>query len=138
MTPGLYTELFFLDEATAWAAGHRPCAECLTARWQEFRRLWAQENLGLDTCLAGEIDARLHAERLGPRPLVDPATLPTGAFYAFAGEAYRVDRQGVVRWTPHGYAPALVVCGSAELLTPWSMVAVLRRGFDLAQQLSPE
>lgn len=127
MTPGRWTELFFLDEATAWAAGHRPCAECLTPRWREFRHLWNAER----TCLAPEIDAQLHAERLGPRRAVLIDALPAGAFYARDGQAYRVESgRGVRQWTPHGYQPAQPVKGEVELLTPPSIVAVLQRGFS--------
>lgn len=128
MTPGLYTELFFLDEATAWAAGHRPCAECLTARWREFRALWDASRVWR----APEIDRVLHAERLGPRPQVLAKELPAGAFFARGGETYRVQPgAGASRWTPEGYELAESNDGEVELLTPPSLVAVLRRGFYL-------
>src|SRR5690349_3427993 len=68
MAPGRYTELFFLDEATALAAGHRPCAECRHARFLEFCRAWGVTHPGhrLRRPTADEIDTRLHAERVGP------------------------------------------------------------------------
>jgi hypothetical protein len=64
MAPGRYTELFFLDEATALAAGHRPCAECRRSDYVRLTECWRElhpEQLGADA-----IDAQLHAERLVP------------------------------------------------------------------------
>src|SRR4051812_41375437 len=69
MSPGCYTELFFLDEATGLAAGHRPCAECQCQRFREFRAAWVAGNAvshGTPTPTAGEIDGRLHAARVVP------------------------------------------------------------------------
>src|SRR5262249_29835791 len=67
MLPNRYTELFFLDEATGLAAGHRPCFECQRRRYNEFRAAWAMGNLhdqANGPLSAGEIDERLHADRL--------------------------------------------------------------------------
>src|SRR5262245_21274653 len=64
MSPGLYTELFFLDEATAFAAGHRPCAECRRERFNAYRSAWNTAFGHLPT--APEIDEQLHADRVGP------------------------------------------------------------------------
>ena len=88
MTPGRYTELFFLDEATALAAGHRPCGECRRADFLRFREAWLVGNpdRGLDAdAPAGAIDRELHRDRLGAdgRSLAYPATLaslPDGVF----------------------------------------------------------
>src|SRR5690606_9191936 len=66
MTPGQYTELFFLDEATALAAGHRPCFECRRADAVRFARTWAQIEGQTGRASAPHMDAALHAERLGP------------------------------------------------------------------------
>ncbi len=63
MTPGRYTELFFLDEATALAAGHRPCAECTRPRYREFVRCWRLGNPGE----LRRIDTVLHEQRFVPR-----------------------------------------------------------------------
>jgi hypothetical protein len=65
-SPGRYTELFFLDEATALAAGHRPCAECRRGQFDAFRDARLKGNGGAAPVTAGDIDRRLHAERLGP------------------------------------------------------------------------
>jgi hypothetical protein len=85
MTPNRYTELFFLDEATALAAGHRPCAECRRERFNAFRNAWRlKENLQPPT--AAEIDNRLHTERLAPdkKKKVHLADLPNGVFVKMA------------------------------------------------------
>lgn len=66
MSPGLYTELFFLDEATALAAGHRPYAECRRDRYNAFRDAWTAGGRGAGEVKATEIDSRLHEERLEP------------------------------------------------------------------------
>ena len=101
MTPGRYTELFFLDEATALAAGHRPCAECRHARFVAFCNAWGQAHPDGGTSArptAQEIDDRLHAERVAPdrsrRSFVAALDgLPDGVFVAvpaWGGRAYLV------------------------------------------------
>lgn len=136
MRPGLYTELFFLDEATALAAGHRPCAECRRADFNRFRAHWTRGN-GLATPpRAPEMDARLHAERVDPvtrahrlHPL--PADLPDGAFVARGEDAFLVARRRLHRWSPDGYADAgpLPPADGFALLTPPSVVAALADGY---------
>jgi len=123
--PGRYTGLFFLDEATAMAAGHRACAEC---RREDYVRLG--EILG--PASADELDARLHAERLdggGGRRLHETPLddLPDGAFVLRDGEPWLVLGDALLRWTPSGYAERSPRPGGrAELLTPPSLVALLR------------
>jgi hypothetical protein len=132
LQPGRYTELFFLDDATALAAGHRACAEC---RREDYDRLVAVLGLGG----ADAIDAQLHEER------VDPATrgqrrhrarldgLPDGAFVLQDGEPCLVLGNELLRWTPAGYAERLPrPSGAAELLTPPSLVEVLHAGWSPA------
>src|SRR5581483_1503003 len=66
MSPRRYTELFFLDEAVALAAGHRPCAECRRERFNAFKEAWNTRSMGKQTSsMADEIDAELHPERIG-------------------------------------------------------------------------
>jgi len=130
-----YTELFFLDEPTALAAGHRPCFECrrrdaqdFAARWRLARRLAAPPS-------AGDMDLVLHAERLDGRAKrlhrrqVD--TLPDGAMVAFEGAAFAVRGDAWRRWSPHGYAATrLRPRGIAvDVLTPPAIVAVLAAGY---------
>ena len=141
MTPGQYTELLFLDEATALAAGHRPCAECQRERFNHFRALWAAANPQLArtaTPTAGTIDAVLHAERLSTaqRPLLslrETAQLPNGAFVAPVGEesAYLVLQSQLLRWSPFGYQKVSAAFRGTEvrLLTPPSIVRTLAEGF---------
>jgi hypothetical protein len=122
MQPGRYTELFFLDDATALAAGHRPCAEC---RREDYLRLEAV----LGRVGAEAIDARLHAERLGRRARRRVGDLPDGAFVVREGEPWLV-RAGVLRrWTPAGYADAAPATGVLEVITPASLVELLRLGW---------
>src|SRR6266545_3937706 len=94
MSPGLYTELFFLDEAVALAAGHRPCAECRRDRFNAFRAAWAA-NGHSQLPSATEIDNRLHTERVAPdrsKRLCTAALdeLPDGVFVVVEGHAFLV------------------------------------------------
>ncbi len=145
MQPGRWTELFFLDEATALAAGHRPCAYCQRARYDEFRAMWAAANPGLASSGrpgADEIDAVLHGERLNPQRerLTYPARLdrvPDGAFVARAGRASLVLAGTLRPWTPVGYGAPSVLPPETEVavLTPRSVVNTLAAGFTL--QIDP-
>lgn len=90
MTPGHYTELFFLDEATALAAGHRPCAECRRGRFDAFRRALTTGTESEPLPTAVEIDRRLHAQRVAPdrSKRTHAASLdavPDGAFVLLPG-----------------------------------------------------
>lgn len=137
MTPGQYTELFFLDEATALAAGHRPCAECQRERFNHFRTLWAVANPslagGLTKPPATLIDTVLHEERLQPeQAAVSLDQLPDGSFVALDdGHAYLVHQTKLLRWTPFGYESLTTPLSvqSAKLLTPPSIVRTLAAGY---------
>ncbi len=134
MSPRTYTELFFLDEATAFAAGHRPCGECRHAAYRRFRDLWTAVHPS-DPVGADWIDRRLHAERLVGRSgkRTEPAELaglPDGTFVAMDGRAWLVLDRALLEWSPAGYAgsrPRPRRCRVA-LLTPRSVVAVFRAG----------
>jgi hypothetical protein len=128
MQPGRYTELFFLDEATALAAGHRPCAECRRA---DYRRL-----LELQPWAAGadDLDARLHGERLiagrrFERRLHDARLdeLPDGAFILLDRRPWLVRGGWLREWTPAGYAVRRrrAAGGAAELITPPMLLPLL-------------
>ena len=143
MKPGQYTQIFFLDEATALAAGHRPCSLCQRARFNEFRSYWATANLehvGTTTPLAGAIDAHLHQERMpvqGQRPLVEQQArgLPTGTFVVIEHDAYLVlkEESVLLRWTP-GYDranPLPLPDASVSVLTPPSVVRALDAGYPV-------
>jgi hypothetical protein len=130
-----WTELFFLDEATALAAGHRPCFECRRRAAEAFSEAWAVGN-GTTRPRAKEMDAVLHAERTGPKsakrqyPLAGPAAdLPDGTLVAAGRDAYLVRHSRLRRWTFGGYGPDQAVTGQLALLTPPSTLAALRAGY---------
>ena len=108
MQPGRFTELFFLDEATAFAAGHRPCALCRRADYERF--LAAGGFAGAD-----DADARLHAERLDGRARrthrARHAELPDGAFVLEDDAPWLVRGDALLRWTPAGYTDRDVAPG---------------------------
>jgi hypothetical protein len=140
MQPNRYTELFFLDEATALAAGHRPCFECRRRDAEHFAALWAETRGWPAPARAPEMDVTLHAERVGAqgRKLTyraQLAGLPDGAFVRIANgasaQAYLVDNNRLLAWTTAGYGPALPAAKrrDVEVLTPRSIVAVLSTGY---------
>lgn len=125
MTGRTWTELFFLDEATALAAGHRPCFLCRRPAAMQFRDGFA------DAPSAQVMDARLHAERLAGRqqrqhPLPD-GPLPIGIMAA-AGETAWLWAERWLRWSVEGYSPAIPPRLEA-MLTPPSTLSVLRSGY---------
>lgn len=127
-----YTELFFLDEVTALAAGHRPCFECRRKDAEAFFEIHRRVN-ALDNRLpAAALDRVLHGERMaGAKPQAVPATLPDGAMIAGDGEAFAVRKGHVLRWTPGGYDRAVPVDGMtrATVLTPPLIVSILAAGY---------
>jgi hypothetical protein len=132
LQPGRFTELFFLDEATAFAAGHRPCALCRRADYDRFVALWRERQQ--DEAGADAIDLRLHGERVDPASrghrLHEAAydSLPDGAFVLHDEEPWLVRENRLLRWAPAGYAAALArpARAKAQLITPPSLVDVLR------------
>ncbi|HEX3268595.1 MAG TPA: hypothetical protein VHQ98_11490 [Gaiellaceae bacterium] len=132
MQPGRYTELFFLDEATAFAAGHRPCAECRREDYVRLTAIWT--DLHPEQAGADAIDAQLHGERVLPgtraqrhhEALFDE--LPDGAFVLHQGEPFLVLGGELLRWTPGGYVRGgrRPTGGTAVVITPPSLLSVLR------------
>jgi hypothetical protein len=129
-----WTELFFLDEATALAAGHRPCFFCRRAAALDFRSAWAAGR-GEQAQRAPAMDAVLHGERLAGRekrvhPLgVRPEQLPDGAMVAVAGEAVLIAGGRAFAWSPGGYRVWAGALRPDGLLTPPSTVAALAAGY---------
>ena len=127
-----YTELFFLDEVTAFAAGHRPCFECRRKDAERFALLFAGK---AKRASAPVMDAALHAERLvGTAKRAHERnldTLPDGAMIALAEQAYVVRGRRLLRWTPGGYKESIPRGRAVEaaVLTPPSTLAVLKRGY---------
>jgi hypothetical protein len=142
MSPGRYTELFFLDEATALAAGHRPCGECQRGRLAEFRAAWqlarVEDGLDSEPNLAA-LDRRLHQERSGSRAddpgrRLEPGALADGMFVSLPGEpaVARLCWQGALwRWVPAGYRDprSAEVRAECTLLTPASTARAIAAGF---------
>lgn len=134
LQPGRFTELFFLDEATAWAAGHRPCALCRRADYDRFVRLWEQQHPGEHA--ADVVDARLHGERWEDghqrRHRRAVADLPDATMLAYGDAAWVVRSTRLLRWTPDGYTDDLSRSElvEADVLTPPSLVAVLSAGWS--------
>ena len=134
-----WTELFFLDEATALAAGHRPCFFCRRDDALRFRAAWEAGN-GVTRVLARDIDAALHRERLsgGAKQLhaltVRIEELPDGAMVQEASESYLIARGRALLWSPAGYreGPSVLpsVLQGAMLLTPPSTVRALGAGYE--------
>jgi hypothetical protein len=146
MPPGHYTSLFFLDEASALAAGHRPCAECQRARFDEFRRLWAAANTELAGGAAPPVDAidtALHRERISDhfyqhdkvkRTYVEQLdALPDAAFVLLESNTtpYLVLGDALYPWSFAGYGePQARPAGvQAQVLTPRSIVRALEYGY---------
>jgi hypothetical protein len=117
-----YTEVFFLDEVTALAAGHRPCFECRRAEAKAF--------------LAGrplaEFDRQLHAERTGDRPFAALADVPDGAMVEMADAAFARFGSRLLRWSFEGYTQATEIDESrrVKLLTPPAITAILKDGYQ--------
>jgi hypothetical protein len=138
-SPGRLTELYFLDEATGLAAGHRPCGECRYRDYQAFKRAWPAAWPGASPAAwpgAREIDARLHADRLaGPgvrRTYQAPlAGLPSGAMVEIGGAPWLVYGGRLLAWTPGGYQarPVEAPAGSVPVITPRATVAALAAGY---------
>ncbi len=150
MTPGRYTELFFLDEAVALAAGHRPCAECRNADYKRFKALWMScgtSCTGWGPISAADLDRVLHMERAVPRRFeqrrhaAELANLPDGAFVLLAddpGRPYLVLGDRLVAYAPEGYCGSRVRPKRADvlMLTPPTTMAVMRAGFSAALHAS--
>ena len=136
MSPNRYTELFFLDEAVAFSAGHRPCAECRRERYNAFRYAWQRFKEQDRPPLADEMDAELHRARLDTqhKKLTYEArmgSLPDGSFVQVAGRAHLVWDDALLLWTPEGYTakerrPKDSV---AVVLTPKPIVECFRQGY---------
>jgi len=142
MSPNTYTELFFLDEATALAAGHRPCALCRRDDFQQFMAAWAAGSPSLvpnRPLRAGDVDAVLHGERAARRGekmtyVADLGSLPDGAMVELPedpGRAWLLWSGCLHEWTAGGYraSRAFDLAQQATVLTPRSIVRALGAGY---------
>jgi hypothetical protein len=129
-----WTELFFLDEATALAAGHRPCFFCRREDAERFRSCWEEGN-GVSRMLARDIDAVLHRERLdrGKKrlyPLTVPlAELPDGAMLQEGTQCHLILQGKPLAWSPSGYRETQKEIWGGMLLTPPSTLRALAAGY---------
>jgi hypothetical protein len=140
MTPNQYTELFFLDEATAFSAGHRPCAECRRADFNRFKAAWVQGNslyvYNVKTPI-GEIDEIMQRERINPNGSKFTynerlGNLPECSFIEHNGKPYMIRQPNrVIHWTPFGYTDSIKLPLTMEVnvLTPKSIVNTYRAGY---------
>ncbi len=141
MAPSTYTELFFLDEATSFAAGHRPCGECRRADAKRFKNLWLEVN---GTLLQGKsgtmanMDAILHSERIARdgtqrRWEARLSELPDGAMVLVddPGTAFLLQQGSLYLWSPAGYVERSPVPSgrTVTVLTPASVTGVLAAGY---------
>lgn len=141
MAPSTYTELFFLDEATALAAGHRPCGECRRADAKRFKKLWLQVNgasLQGKTGTMANMDAVLHSERITRggtqrRWEVRLSELPDGAMVLIddPGAALLLQQGSLYLWSSAGYVERIPVPSgrTVTVLTPASVTRVLAAGY---------
>jgi hypothetical protein len=137
MAPGRYTELFFLDEATAFAAGHRPCGECRYEDYQRFCAAWQRLHPG--QVGADAMDRQLHGERVEARTRGQRrhrmrwGELPDATFVLVEERPWLVLGGSLLEWTPAGYVGERRVrptSGRVVVLTPPSLVQVLRAGWN--------
>jgi hypothetical protein len=130
-----WTELFFLDEATAFAAGHRPCFFCRRDDANRFRAAWEKGN-GVTDIRAREMDAVLHRERLEHgrkrlHPLPMPVEqLPDGAMVQRGEDSFLVLQGRALLWSMAGYRKVVDALGDASLLTPPSTLHALSAGYQ--------
>lgn len=139
MAPNLYTELFFLDEATAFAAGHRPCFECRRDDANRFKAAWLKGNPEYEfdhKVHIEKIDEILHQERTdknGRKVTFEAAVgnLPDGVFIQMNGEPYLFANKMIWHWTPFGYEGGVSFSESTKVavLTPGSVVNAFRSGY---------
>jgi hypothetical protein len=136
MPPGRWTALFFLDEATALAAGHRPCAYCRHADFAAFAAAWRAAHGLAEAPRAPQIDDRLHLERVdrSRSQLTRPALvgeLPDGVMIRHSGAPGLLLGASVLPWSFAGYGDPIAVSPttSVELLTPPATAAAIAAGY---------
>ena len=139
MAPRQYTELFFMDEATAFSAGHRPCFECRRKDYDRFKTLWIKANpeYGFDEKTSiRRIDEILHKERIDPAGAKITYTgtlknLPDGSFVIYKDQPAVVVGSSIYPWSPFGYEEGVMLPEEEKLavLTPKSVVNAFRAGY---------
>ncbi len=141
MSPNTWTELFFLDEVTAFAAGHRPCAYCRRHDFNRFKELWIAANPNLVTEQSIKfVDEVLHKERVSKnktKQFYDELlrNLPTGTMFMLpkiANQYFALGKNKVFKWTPQGYESDPTISGETyvRVLTPRSVVHTFIQGYE--------
>ncbi len=139
MTPHSWTELFFLDEATALSAGHRPCALCRREAFNDFKACWKAGNPHIDVKTIRDVDRQLHKERCLPmrqkrtyQASLDE--LPDGTFIEVEAQACLIWEGNLLVWSPGGYHKRLPRPSDLQVtvLTPLSTVNALQAGYPVA------
>lgn len=128
-----YTELFFLDETSAFASGHRPCFECRRRDANQFAELWKHCFGKTGKSMADEMDRVLHTQRIGEKPVLsryELSKLPDGSMISVAGESYALKEGRVLKWSGQGYTQDGLPEGQLRLLTPLSIVTILEAGYS--------
>jgi hypothetical protein len=137
MSPGAYTELFFLDESTAFAAGHRPCGECRRDRYNEFKDYWVKANTNnqVSDIKISLINKTMHRERINKKKKITFKAhiedLPDGTAFSNNGSAYLVYNSNVYLWSFEGYRllSTVNIADEVDVLTPQSIVNTFKLGF---------
>jgi hypothetical protein len=134
MPPGRWTALFFLDEATALAAGHRPCARCRRGDYLGFAAAWRAARRLARPPSAAEMDSVLHSERVDRSRrkvtyLAPPGELPDGVMIRLGGQPLLLAGGRPRPWSFLGYGPPTGLPETAEVLTPRSIVAAIAAGY---------
>lgn len=140
MSPGLYTELFFLDEATAFSAGHRPCFECRREDFRRFKQYWLLGNPAYhfnEKTSISEIDAILHKERMDANKSKitfesEIGLLPNGTFVLLDEKPFLIKGDELYAWTPAGYETGITKPDKmvVHVLTPASIVNTFKAGYS--------
>lgn len=139
MAPNRYTELFFMDEATSFAAGHRPCFECRRNEYYKFKTLWLKGNPEYqfdEKTSIKKIDDILHKERINRNKakvtyLENSEMLPNGSFILINNDAYLIFDKIMYLWSPFGYGKGIDIpkANTLTVLTPKSIVNTFRSGY---------
>ncbi len=142
-----YTELFFLDEVTAFAAGHRPCAECRRTDFLRFSKAWREAFGVTSRRIADEMDAALHEERCvsGAGGILvsreEAAQLPDGAMTSSGSDAFAIIKGAARKWAFEGYSKPVPLVDFKEgltLLTPPYIVKIFKTGYRPVFHFSAE
>ena len=127
-----YTELFFLDEVSALAAGHRPCFECRRKDADMFATAWKDVHGKIEGSIADSVDTQLHKERTNDYTRISRTqiiNLPDGAMFKIGDICLAKKEERFLKWSGTGYQQTELPDGKINLLTPPSILEVLKNGY---------